>query len=78
VIDRAMPGGAMNGPVFSEISSLAKIHGLDAILSNFIVGLGGRDVIPEEFIKMYNESMSRTASFVKAAKTNYRVVGVRE
>ncbi|OHD69258.1 MAG: pyruvate ferredoxin oxidoreductase [Spirochaetes bacterium RBG_16_49_21] len=78
VIDRAMPGGAMNGPVFSEISSLAKIRGLDAILSNFILGLGGRDVVPEAFIDIYNESMARTSTFVKAAKTNYRIVGVRE
>jgi pyruvate ferredoxin oxidoreductase alpha subunit len=78
VIDRAMPGGAMNGPVFSEISSLSKTRGLDAILSNFIIGLGGRDVIPDEFIDMYNESASKTETFVKAAKTNYRIVGVRE
>ncbi len=78
VIDRAMPGGAMNGPVFNEISSLANTRGLKAILSNFIIGLGGRDVIPGEFIEMYDESLSKTETFGKTAKTNYRIVGVRE
>jgi pyruvate ferredoxin oxidoreductase alpha subunit len=78
VIDRAMPGGAMNGPVFNEISSLMKVYGNGAVMSNYILGLGGRDVLPKEFINMYNESMSRTSSLDKSAKTNYRVIGVRE
>jgi pyruvate ferredoxin oxidoreductase alpha subunit len=78
VIDRAMPAGAMNGPVFSEISSLANIRGIDAVLSNYLVGIGGRDVKPEEFIDIYREALAQTSSFVKDAKTNYRMVGVRE
>jgi pyruvate ferredoxin oxidoreductase alpha subunit len=53
VLERAMPAGATNGPLFNEIASLAITHGLNAQLENFILGLGGRDVEPEELMETY-------------------------
>jgi pyruvate ferredoxin oxidoreductase alpha subunit len=51
VLERVMPAGAMNGPLFNEIASLAVTHGLNAQLENYIFGLGGRDVEPEELME---------------------------
>ena len=83
VVDRAMPGGGMNGPVFNEISSLCNRYNIKAKLFNYIVGLGGRDVLPEDFVSIYDEVKSskvvRPLKGKKEATTqNYKVIGVRE
>ncbi|CAM2058772.1 Pyruvate synthase subunit PorA [Desulfovibrionales bacterium] len=53
VIDRAMPSGAVRGPVASEIASLFynQLGALEIV--NIIVGIGGRDVTVQEFVEMY-------------------------
>jgi pyruvate ferredoxin oxidoreductase alpha subunit len=69
VIERAMPGGASFGPLFNEIAALVHAHGLNIALENYICGLGGRDVQPEEFKNV----------FISPNKgTNINVIGVRE
>lgn len=72
VVERAMPAGAINGPLYNEIASLIYNNKLDITLENYIVGLGGRDVHPEDFVDVYDKKI--------AAKTdkNYNVIGVRE
>ncbi|HPU30281.1 MAG TPA: transketolase C-terminal domain-containing protein [Syntrophorhabdaceae bacterium] len=72
VIERAMPAGAANGPLYNEIASLIYNNRLDITLENYIVGLGGRDVHPEYFIDIFDKKIT-----FKTDK-NYTVIGVRE
>ncbi len=76
VIDRAMPGGGMNGPVFNEISAVVNRYNIKANLFNYVVGLGGRDVLPEEFVSIFNE-VKRHKKDKTTSKLNYKVIGVR-
>jgi pyruvate ferredoxin oxidoreductase alpha subunit len=77
VIERVMPGGATNGPLYNEISSLLQHYGIDAKIENYIVGLGGRDVLPDDFKYIFNLP---TLSLEKGTGTkamNFNVIGVR-
>jgi pyruvate/2-oxoacid:ferredoxin oxidoreductase alpha subunit len=69
-----MPAGATNGPLFNEIASLAITHGLNAQLENFILGLGGRDVEPEELMETY-ELVVSSAKVSHEDNKNYGVIG---
>jgi pyruvate ferredoxin oxidoreductase alpha subunit len=76
VIERVMPSGAPNGPLFQELSAIALTKGLNAELRNYIVGLGGRDVLPEDFESIFNEIMTGKNTIPQDGK-NFRVIGVR-
>jgi pyruvate ferredoxin oxidoreductase alpha subunit len=52
VFDRAMSFGS-HGPLFSEVSRA--LYGSDVKLSNYIYGLGGRDLFPADIKKIYEE-----------------------
>ncbi len=75
VLERAMPGGAMNGPLYNEVASLVIANGMSVELVNYIFGLGGRDVEPEEIMDVY-ESVS-TGKVSHTDNKNYTVIGVR-
>jgi len=53
VIERAMPGGAAYGPLFNEIAALVHTNSFNITLENYICGLGGRDVQPDEFMNVF-------------------------
>lgn len=76
VLERVMPGGAMNGPLFNEMASLVVSNGLNVQLENFIFGLGGRDVEPEELMDVYEQVVS-SGKLSHADNKNYGVIGVR-
>lgn len=76
VLERVMPAGAMNGPLFNEMASLAVTHGLNAQLENYIFGLGGRDVEPEELMETY-EQVTASAKVSHVDNKDYGVIGVR-
>ncbi len=76
VIERVMPAGASNGPLFNEFASLVHTCGLDVSLKNYIVGLGGRDVLPEDFEAIYNDVLAGTGAICQDNK-NFTVIGVR-
>ena len=76
VIERAMPGGAQNGPLFQEVSTVVHMNGADTNMTNYIVGLGGRDVLPEDFESIYNDIVSGKSSERQDQK-NFTVIGVR-
>jgi pyruvate ferredoxin oxidoreductase alpha subunit len=79
VVERAMPGGAVNSPLYNEVASLAYRAGLELPLKNYVAALGGRDVVPERFIEMYDEMTGPAGSSMKiVAGRNIKVVGVRE
>jgi pyruvate ferredoxin oxidoreductase alpha subunit len=69
VMERAMPGGATYGPLFNEIAAIIHTHNLNIITENYICGLGGRDVQPEEFKNVFVSPKHGT---------NMDVMGVRE
>jgi pyruvate ferredoxin oxidoreductase alpha subunit len=52
VFDRAMSFGS-HGPLFSEVSRA--LYGSGVKLSNYIYGLGGRDLFPADIKKIYEE-----------------------
>lgn len=79
VVERVMPGGAMNGPLYTELASLVYRMGFDSIVKDYIVALGGRDVMPENFIQIYEDMMTATRERVAATNNyNFKVIGVRE
>ena len=73
VIERVMPAGAAYGPLFNEISAIIHNESLDVQLENYIVGLGGRDVVPDQFKDLFkNFGTSK-----KDKDLNFQVIGVR-
>ncbi len=76
VIERAMPGGASNGPLFNEIASAVLRNGLNIQLENYILGLGGRDVVPEEFQNIF-ELLSTPKKRTQKKENNFQLIGVR-
>jgi pyruvate ferredoxin oxidoreductase alpha subunit len=76
VIERAMPGGASYGPLFNEVSAIVHRHGLDIKLENYILGLGGRDVVPDQFKEIF-EHFGSPRSKTEKNEMNYQVIGVR-
>ncbi|HEY3277179.1 MAG TPA: transketolase C-terminal domain-containing protein [Syntrophorhabdaceae bacterium] len=76
VIERVMPAGAPNGPLFQELSAVALARGFKGELTNYIVGLGGRDVLPQDFEAVFEEISSGNPAIPHDGK-NFRVIGVR-
>jgi pyruvate ferredoxin oxidoreductase alpha subunit len=78
VLERAMPAGARNGPLFQEIASLLTTKGMTMGLENYIVGLGGRDVLPEDLKKIVTApNLVLTKGDSLTPDKNFTVIGVR-
>ena len=76
VIDRAISYGGPGGPVASEIrSSFYKEDNMPTV-TNFICGLAGRDVTPQDYITMYKQSLDMASG--KVRQEDYVFYGVRE
>jgi len=76
IIDRAISYGGPGGPVASEIRSI--FYGEDNMpaVTNFICGLAGRDVTPDDYIAMFDKSQKMLAG--KVRQEDYVFYGVRE
>jgi pyruvate ferredoxin oxidoreductase alpha subunit len=72
IIERVMPAGAPNGPVYAECASSLYGTGVEVILGNYVVGLGGRDVPVHIFRAIYEDMMAK-----KRTEGGYKVMGVR-
>lgn len=71
VMDRAISYGGPGGPLASEIrSALYAEEGRPRVV-NWIAGIAGRDVAPEDFIKMLQQAK-------KMSGEGYEIYGVRE
>ena len=57
VLDRALQPGSSSGPVATELKSLLYDRGLNHYVSNFVAGLGGRDVTRADFAQMVEKTM---------------------
>ena len=75
VIDRAISVGGPGGPVASEVRS--SLYGTEGhpVVYNFVAGISGRDVTPEDFIKMVDKA---EIEIEEGNKEGYEIYGVRE
>lgn len=74
VIDRAISYGGPGGPLASEIRSILYREDNMPVVTNFLCGLAGRDVTPEDYIAIYN----KTLNMGKVRQEDYIFYGVRE
>ncbi|OPY83531.1 MAG: Pyruvate synthase subunit PorA [Syntrophorhabdus sp. PtaU1.Bin153] len=74
VIERVMPGGAMNSPLYNEVASLVHANNMNLSVQNYVLGLGGRDAHPEEFMEIFR-SVDTKQPLRK--DMNFTVIGVR-
>jgi pyruvate ferredoxin oxidoreductase alpha subunit len=78
VVERAMPGGALNSPLFNEITSLAYRSGLDALIKNYVIALGGRDALQGDFRHIFEDMHKASSKDTRLQKgLNFEVIGVR-
>jgi len=75
ILDRAIVFGGPMGPVASEIKAALFADAKRPLITEFVVGLGGRDVTFADFHKMFDE----TSAALKTGKVPApRMVGLRE
>jgi pyruvate ferredoxin oxidoreductase alpha subunit len=75
VIDRAASFGGPGGPVASELRAALYGEERQPTVVNFIAGLAGRDVAPEDFEQMVSQALDGKA---KTRQEDYQIYGVRE
>jgi len=75
VIDRAISIGGPGGPVASEVKSA--LYGSDnrPAIYNFVAGISGRDVAPQDYIKMVDKA---EIEIEEGNREGYEIYGVRE
>ncbi|MBW2038512.1 MAG: pyruvate ferredoxin oxidoreductase [Deltaproteobacteria bacterium] len=71
VMDRAISYGGPGGPLAGEIRSALYHQERHPRVVNFIIGLGGRDVAPDDFAQMVQQAKARPGEW-------YEIYGVRE
>lgn len=74
VFDRCVSFGGPGGPVASEIRAAMYGEPVRPKIVNFIGGLAGRDVSPEDFQQMVEEALS----YKEDRQEAYKIYGVRE
>ena len=55
ICDRAASFGGAGGPLYAEITSALYVAGASVPAVNYIYGLGGRQIAPDEIISMYRD-----------------------
>jgi len=79
IVERVMPGGALNSPMYNEITSLAYRAGLDTLIKNYVIALGGRDALQTDFYRIFDDMLSAGAKDKMIQKgLNFAMIGVRE
>jgi len=75
VIDRAISIGGPGGPVASEVKSA--LYGSDhrPAIYNYVAGISGRDVAPQDYIKMVDKA---EIEIEEGNREGYEIYGVRE
>src|SRR5271157_386108 len=78
VIERVMPGGALNSPLYNEITSLAYRSSLTALIKNYVIALGGRDALQSDFRHIFDDIQAAGTKDKKIQKgLNFAMIGVR-
>lgn len=73
VLDRCISSGGPGGPVASEVRSALYDMPNRPDVVGFIAGLGGRDILPEQFVEMIERGMKTTEQ-----ERRFELLGVRE
>ena len=55
VLDRAASFGAHAGPLYHEVTSAMFTHGKAVPTNNYIYGLGGREILPDDLSSVYDD-----------------------
>ena len=76
IMDKADSVNGMCGPMYSEITTALMKENVHIPVSNYIYGLGGRDVKSSDIEKVYNDLMYVLKDGAGANETHY--LGVRE
>ncbi|MFO8035365.1 MAG: hypothetical protein R6U57_01875 [Anaerolineales bacterium] len=78
VMDRAISFGAMDnaGPLFSEVVSALVLNDVHVPVADYVYGLGGRDIRPDEIESVYRELFDIAES--GEVKLRVQFLGVRE
>ncbi len=76
VLDRAVSFGAHAGPLYAEITSALYSYGKQIPVNNYIYGLGGRMILPEELSSVYDDLKQVAASGQPAEPISF--LGLRE
>jgi pyruvate ferredoxin oxidoreductase alpha subunit len=78
VMDRSISFGAMNnaGPLYIEIAAALALHGVHVPMSDYVYGLGGRDILPREIEQVYLEALKMAETGKVERKVSY--LSVRE
>ncbi|HET58058.1 MAG TPA: pyruvate ferredoxin oxidoreductase [Deltaproteobacteria bacterium] len=74
VLDRAVSFGGPGGPAFSEVRSALYNEPDKPFVMNEIIGLGGRDVRVEDFVKIVEKAQKALKT---KPKDDYEIYGVR-
>jgi len=75
VFDRCLSYGGTGGPVCGEVKAAFYAEEKRPKIVSFVGGLGGRDVLPEEFEKMVERGLEMAE---KGQERAYEMIGVRE
>ncbi len=76
VMDKADSINAMSGPMYTEIVTALHKHDVHVPVSNYIYGLGGRDVKATDIEKVFNNLLAASRNKENANSTFY--LGVRD
>jgi len=76
VLDRSESFSAEGGPLYTEIKAALYDSGIKPLITNYIYGLGGRDIFPEDIHKVYSALQGITKE--KKVKTPLNYLGSRE
>ena len=75
VLDRAVSFGAYGGPLFNEIRNIFYDQDIRPLISNYIYGLGGRDMPPQRLMVIFDD-LQKIAETGRIEKT-VKYIGVR-
>ncbi len=73
VMDRAISFGAMDnaGPLFLELAAALASHDVQVPLSDYVYGLGGRDLRPAEIEQVYRDALRMAETGQVERKVTY-------
>jgi pyruvate ferredoxin oxidoreductase alpha subunit len=74
-MDRALSTGGIGGPVCSEIKAALYQQSKRPKIFSYIIGLGGRDILPEQFEEIVQQALQRKG---KRKVEEFTTVGIRE
>lgn len=76
VLDRAESFSAEGGPLYTEIKAALYDSNIKPFAANYIYGLGGRDIFPEDIKKVFEDLQRVVAAELALPRINY--LGSRE